>query len=187
MSVALVTLDRASGPGSRTGTWLLAASYLLLAAVLLVGLLWPNGVMRETQQVNANLENTVELLAFSPEGTDYRPGDTVAITLYWRALLNPDREYKTFVHMTDTAVTRQPVQHDGDPGAGFSPTTRWLAGELVPDRHLLELPGDLVPGKYLLLAGMYEYDTVRNLAIVASEAPTSGHRVLLGEIEVAAP
>jgi hypothetical protein len=187
MAMGIGIRSRRPVAGSRIVPLVLAASYLLLAVVLVASLLWPNGTLRNTLQVNANLEDTVELLAFSPSLTAYSPGDRVEVTLYWRALGKLDRDYKAFVHMTDAAVTYQPAQHDGDPGGGFSPTTRWLAGELVPDSHRLELPSDLTPGNYLLWAGMYEYDTVRNLEIVAAEVPTSGNRVLLGEIEVTAP
>ncbi len=191
MSAALFVRSRSSGARFRSGPLLLAACYLLLAVVLFASLFWPNGTLRATQPVNANLEDTVELLAFATGETSYRPGDTIDVTLYWRALRSLDLGYKTFVHMTDAAVTRQPAQHDGDPGGGFSPTTRWLAGELVPDAHHLALPADLEPGRYLLWAGMYEYDTVRNLDIVAMAGTpadaSGGGRIPLGEIEVVAP
>ena len=62
--------------------------------------------------------------------------------------------------------------------------TRWLPGELVPDTHHLTLPQDLAPGRYRLWAGMYEHETVRNLAIVSSETPSADGRVLLaGDID----
>jgi hypothetical protein len=181
-----------SSERSRPGSLSLIASFLLLATILLASLVRPNGAVRAALPVNANLEGKVELLAYTSDGTRYRPGDVVDVTIYWRALNELEQEYKAFVHMTDKAVTSQPVQHDGDPGGGFSPTTRWLPGELVPDTHHLALPVDLAPGRYLLWAGMYEYPTLRNLEIVASEAPTTGSRtavgrVLLGEIEVIAP
>jgi hypothetical protein len=166
---------------------LLAASYLLLAAILVASLALPNGLVRAVNVVNANLEDTAELLAFTTDQTAYHPGDEATVTLYWRSLRTPDQDYKTFVHLTDAAATQQPSQHDGDPGGGFTPTTRWLPGELVPDAHPLALPTDLAPGRYLLWAGMYEHDTVRNLAVRSSEAPTADNRVLLGEIEVVAP
>ena len=124
----------------------------------------PNGYVRTVTQVNANLEDTAELLSFTTDRDTYRPGDTVSVTLYWRALRAPQQDYKTFVHLTDVDVTRQPAQHDGDPGGGFSPTTRWLPGELVPDTHHLTLPADLAPGRYRLWAGMYEHEPLRNLA-----------------------
>jgi hypothetical protein len=181
----LVTARRRAG--SARGDLLLAATYLVLAVVLLASLALPNGTVKATDPVNANLEATVELLAYTTGRQTYHPGDTVPVTLYWRALRQPDQDYKAFVHLTDTAMTRQPAQHDGDPGGGFTPTTRWLPGELVPDTHPLRLPADLEPGRYRLWAGMYEHETVRNLAILSSETPAAGGRVLLGEIEVTSP
>jgi hypothetical protein len=181
----LVAARRTTGPASRD--LLLAASCLVVAVVLLVSLALPNGTVRATDPVNANLEATVELLAYATDRQTYHPGDTVPVTLYWRALRQTDQDYKAFVHLTDTAMTRQPAQHDGDPNDGFTPTTRWLPGELVPDTHQLQLPADLEPGRYQLWAGMYEHETVRNLAILSSETPTADGRVLLGEIEVTSP
>ena len=164
----------------------LAACYLLLAAILLTSLVLPNGRVQGVQPVNANLEDHVELLAYATDLSPYAPGDTVTVDLYWLALHGPDQDYKAFVHLTDANHTSQPAQHDGDPGGGFSPTTRWLPGEIVPDAHYLVLPEDLSPGRYLLWAGMYEHDTVRNLAVLSANVPTAGGRVLLGEIEVEA-
>jgi hypothetical protein len=186
LAVSITLVARSKARGGK-GSLPLAASYLLLAAGLVASLALPNGVVRAVNAVRANLEDTAELLAFDADQAVYQPGDTVNVTLYWRCLRTPGHDYKTFVHLTDAALTQQPSQHDGDPGGGFTPTTRWLPGELVPDAHLLTLPTDLAPGRYLLWSGMYEHDTVRNLTVRSSEAPTADNRVLLGEIEVAAP
>jgi hypothetical protein len=185
--IALVACARAQDHRSRVGPALLAAGYLLPAALLLGHLAWPNGYVRPVAQVGANLENTAELLGFAADRVSYRPGDTVRVTLYWRALRDLDQDYKVFVHLTDPAVTRQPAQHDGEPGGGFTPTSRWLSGELVPDTHPLALPADLAPGRYTLWAGLYEYPAMRNLAVVSTDGPVAGGRVYLGEIEVVAP
>lgn len=187
IGVVLVAEYQLPGAGTSRRPLSLAAGYTLLAAILLGGLAWPNGHSREVQRVGANLEDQAELLAFAADDTTYRPGDTVRVTLYWLALRQPAREYKAFVHLTDAAVTRQPAQHDGDPGEGFTPTSRWLAGELIPDTHPLRLPTDLSPGRYRLWAGMYEHETVRNLNVLSSETESIDNRVLLGEIEVVAP
>jgi hypothetical protein len=191
--VAQVQIQKAKLPGrlAPRSMWIrtavLAACCLLLAAVLLGSLALPNGYARATTPVNANLENLVELQASSINGTRYQPGDVVEINLYWMALSELDQDYKAFVHLTDAEVTRQPAQHDGDPGGGFTPTTRWLPGELVPDTQPLTLPDNLPPGRYHIWAGMYEYPTGRNLEVLAAEAPTDGKRVLVADIEVVAP
>jgi hypothetical protein len=166
---------------------LLACSYLLLVVILLGSLLLPNGLDRAVVAINANLDDSVELLAITTPQNSYRPGDTVEVTLYWRALRDLDAGLKSFVHLTDEVLAHQPAQHDGDPGGGFTPTSRWLPGEIVPDTHHLALPAELAPGKYLLWAGMYEYETVRNLTVVSSDAPEADDRLLLGEVEVLAP
>ncbi len=168
-------------------TLLASACTLLLAAILLASLLLPNGYVQATNAVNANLEDVVELQAFTADRNRYRPGDTVEVTLYWLTLRDLDQDYKTFIHLTDAEVTTQPTQHDDDPGGDFTPTTRWLPGEIVPDTHYLTLPEDLAPGRYHLWADMYEFPTVRNLLVLSAEAPTDGKRVLLSEIEVLAP
>jgi len=127
------------------------------------------------------------VLAYTTEASAYRPGDTLPVTLYWRGLCNLEQDYKVFVHLTGADVTHQPAQHDGDPNAGFTPTTRWLPGEIVGDTHYLALPGDLAPGLYRLWAGMYDYGILHNLEVVSSPSIAVDGRVLLGEIEVVAP
>jgi hypothetical protein len=173
----------------RAASGLLALSipYLFLAAILLGSLAQANGYLRAPVAANADLANRVRLQAYELPQERYRPGDVVTITLYWIPLAHLDEEHKTFIHLTDVDLTRQPAQHDGDPGRGFTPTARWLPGELVPDGHALSLPRDLAPGRYLLWAGMYEFPSLQNLAVVSSDLAHDGTRVLLGEIEVEAP
>jgi hypothetical protein len=188
IGVAMVSrLQSKLQAGEKAVVVAVALCYLLLAAVLLGGLVWPNGYVRETQPVNANLADVVELQAFSAKGERFHAGDTVQVTLYWMALETLDRDYKTFLHLTDAEVTRQPTQHDDDPGGDFTPTTRWMPGELVPDSHTLTLPQDLPPGRYHIWADMYEYPSVTNLDVLSADVPSDGKRVLLREIQVVAP
>ena len=76
------------------------------------------------------------------------------------------------------------AQHDGDPVEGFTPTTRWLPGEIVADHHALQIPPDAPPGRYRLFSGMYEFETVRNLSILTPEAATPNNRIMLQDVEV---
>ncbi len=133
-----------------------------------------------------SLEDKVQLLGHSIEPTSVRPGEDLRISLYWFALTSPSANYKRFIHLVDGAGQVR-AQRDGDPVNGFSPTTRWEAGELVIDRYDLPLARDLEPGRYTLLAGMYEYETMRNLLPTNDlEAQRLGNRVVLGEATVVA-
>jgi len=108
------------------------------------------------------------------------PGDTLPVTLYWLALREVSRNDKAFVHLVD-AEGQVVAQHDGDPGGGFTPTTRWQSGELVPDRHYIEVPPSLAAGVYRLKAGLYQLDPFRNLL---TEPLVPDGRVDLGEVIV---
>jgi len=135
-------------------------------------------------QREVNLEDQVKLLGYSLDRVVYHPGDTIHVTLYWLALQEMSQNYKVFVHFTDEGLTKMWAQHDGDPVEGFTPTTRWLAGEIVVDHHALYIPPDAPPGQYRLFSGMYEFETVRNLTILTPEAASPDNRIMLQDVEV---
>lgn len=97
----------------------------------------------------ANLDNQAMLIGYSTE----RANNALYVTLYWLGLNAMDRDYTSFVHLLD-ANDAVIAQHDGLPDQGLTPTTRWLAGEIIMDRHTLAVQS-LAPGEYQLAAGMY--------------------------------
>ncbi len=162
----------------RSRRWLATISLLALVPLLL----WlSSGVQVRWQptQITANLENQALLLG-AETPVRARPGATLPVTLYWLNLHDTAQNYKAFVHLIDAAGTVR-AQQDGDPGGGFSPTSRWRANELILDRHVLELPADLPPGLYTIKAGLYQFDPLRNLTVVPA---TPDDRVTVGQIEV---
>ncbi|MGB9299065.1 MAG: hypothetical protein WCD51_00580, partial [Anaerolineae bacterium] len=170
--------------------WKVAVTIAILG-VLLVGLVgWhvrPFQFGTEPQQMEVNLEDQVKLLGYDLDQETYRPGDTLHLTLYWLSLQEKSQNYKVFVHLMDQGLTTMWAQQDGDPGEGFTPTTRWMAGEVVVDEHALYIPPETPPGTYKLFTGMYEWETVRNLTILMPEAASPNNRILLGAVEVVAP
>jgi hypothetical protein len=168
-----------------------AAATMLIVAVLLVGLVgWhvrPFRFSLEPQRVEVNLEDQVKLLGYSLDRESYRPGETIDLTLYWLGLQEMSQNYKVFVHFTGGDSTTMWAQHDGDPVEGFTPTTRWLPGEVIADRHALYIPPEAPAGTYKLFTGMYEWETVRNLSILTPDAASPNNRIFLGEVEVVAP
>jgi len=168
-----------------------AAVTIAILGVLLVGLVgWhvrPFQFGTEPQQLEVNLEDQVKLLGYDLDQETYRPGETLHLTLYWLGLQEKSQNYKVFVHLMDQGLTKMWAQQDGDPGEGFTPTTRWLYGEVVADHHPLYIPPETPPGTYKLFTGMYEWETVRNLTILTPEATSPNNRMPLGEVEVVAP
>ncbi len=82
-------------------------------------------------------------------------GMPVTITLTWVSAGPLPANYSVFVHLVDEAGAIL-TQGDGAPRQGRYPTTAWGAGERFTDSHILTLPGDLPPGAYSLLIGLYD-------------------------------
>ncbi len=93
-------------------------------------------------------------------------GQAVGVTLAWQALGPIDTSYTAFVHLLD-GEGRLVAQSDAVPAGGYA-TDRWLAGEVVVDNHTLPIPEDLVPGSYLLVAGLYDAATGQRLVAAAA-------------------
>jgi 4-amino-4-deoxy-L-arabinose transferase-like glycosyltransferase len=83
-----------------------------------------------------------------------RPGELLLLRLYWRAVAALPRDYTVFVHLLD-GTGRLVAQADSEPRNGAYPTSAWVAGDVIPDDHVLSLPADLVPGDYTLSVGLY--------------------------------
>jgi hypothetical protein len=99
--------------------------------------------------VNATLDARVQLIGYTTE----RAGESLYVTLHWLALNEMARDYHSYAHLLD--VSGQLVaQSDGVPDQGLTPTTRWLPGEIVTDRHVIALR-DVSPGEYRIAVGMY--------------------------------
>jgi hypothetical protein len=89
-------------------------------------------------------------------------GETITLTLYWKARQTPSTDYQVFIHLLGEAP--QPVaQGDGPPLTGDYPTSMWAAGEGIADPHPVSLPRDLPAGEYRVLVGMYGLETLKRL------------------------
>jgi hypothetical protein len=217
--LALVTAETPAGThrlSFRFGPstmWLIAAGLALLAAVMWAALAWRIpwlrlaaltlvivagilalnglGVGRRTWQsrpAQATLGDVAQLIGY--DVARGQGADALDVTLYWLGLREMETNYKVFVHLlnSDGQVVGQ---HDGDPVGGFPPTTRWLPGEISPDRHRILLPEGTVGGEYGLKVGMYappsesasptESEPLRNLPV---DPPSPDGRVDLGKVIV---
>lgn len=110
----------------------------------------------------ANLGDQVNLLGYDLRPASPSPGDTIHLTLYWRAMTSMDIDYTVFTHLIDGTETIV-AQHDSQPEGGDYPTSQWLEGEIVQDEHPLVLTSDLQPGEYTLVAGMYDLESSERL------------------------
>ncbi len=159
----------------------------LLVGGFLVAATWPTwaggaGTIRPAVQ-NVQVGDRIVLLGSYVPRTEVQPGERVWFVLYWLALAPPQERYKVIVHLA--TPDGQPVAvADTEPGFFFTPTTRWMQGEIMEDWYMVEVPPDLAPGEYLLLTGMYPLERVENLPLVGGRQV--GGRVVVGKVRVRA-
>ncbi|MCB0198028.1 MAG: hypothetical protein KDJ65_39160, partial [Anaerolineae bacterium] len=79
-------------------------------------------------------------------------GESLSLTLYWRAESNFDTRYTIFTHALgpDEMVV---INADHSPA---KPTTSWVPGEIITDPITFTIPDDRPPGEYLLEVGLYD-------------------------------
>ncbi len=111
-----------------------------------------------TNEIDVALTDGIRIQGYDLNPEIPSPGDSVELTLLWQATATPLQEYTVFVHLIDS-TGNQVAGADAPPVNGDYPTTYWLAGEQIVDKHSLLLPDNLPSGKYSLAVGMYNPNT----------------------------
>jgi hypothetical protein len=149
----------------------------------------PSTFLQEMQPVHTTLGDQIELLGYrlSP-AVDHlaSAGDRLLLTLYWQALQPVEADYKVFVHLSDPGEKIW-GQDDSQPVNGTFPTRDWLPGQVVVDRHTLDIDPAAPPGSYRILAGMYDSDTAERLSIPEQSGGVTENRIVLTTVELANP
>lgn len=103
-------------------------------------------------------------------------GTGLVFTLDWRATAPVNQDYTAFVHLLDSAGNTV-AQLDWQPHdtLGPLPTSAWLPERPVADSQTLSLPGELPPGVYRLIAGLYAWQDGTRL-------PAQGAHTLPGDV-----
>jgi hypothetical protein len=105
--------------------------------------------------------------------------ETLRLTLWWKALAEPVKDYKRFVHLYDAQTHTMIAQDDAMPRAWTYPTSWWAAGEVVSETVTLDIDG-APPGTYPLAVGWYDPETMDRLpALDASGTRQPDDRLIL--------
>ena len=114
----------------------------------------------------ATLKGGIQLYDYQTTLTPDR--GSLNLDLDWSTTQPIAVDYTIFVHLQNQAGETL-AQGDAPPREGFWPTSHWRAGEAVTSSHAINLPVELLPGDYRLLAGMYD--------------PTSGLRPVIYDVQ----
>jgi hypothetical protein len=117
-----------------------------------------------------------------------RPGERLYVMLKWESLKPIDENYKVFVQLLDEGMRVRAQGDDKAPLRGSAPTLlwfpRWRRGTEILDRYELDLPPDLPPGQYPLVAGMYGFTSFKRVQTVSPSGDMAGDWITIAHLQV---
>ncbi len=135
------------------------------------------------QPVGADFGPAITFLGFDLETPTVAPGETLRLDLYWQARAKPATDYRAFVHLTDGTTLW--AQQDDTPACRL-PTSIWRAGQQAQGQFRLPINPDTPPGRYPLIIGLYQADTLERLPISGGAGQPGDDFLWLGDVEVTA-
>ncbi|MGB9301994.1 MAG: hypothetical protein WCD51_15580, partial [Anaerolineae bacterium] len=133
--------------------------------------------------MSVNLGNQVDLVGYDVERREAIAGDTVRLTLFWRAREEIGEDYTVFTHLAD-AEGHIWAQDDSYPVDGDYPTSFWSVGEVVRDEYELALPSDVPAGEYEIEVGLYLGSSGVTLPVLDDAGQVLHNRILLDTVVV---
>lgn len=133
----------------------------------------------ETEPLVVRFGENIRLVGFGLAAKTVTPGDILQVALQWQAETPPAENYSVFLQLLDPS-NQLVGQRDAPPSV---PTTAWPAAEPVRDAHGIYVEPGTPPGRYRLIAGLYNSQTGQRLPVEDGAADF----VTLAEIEVASP
>lgn len=137
--------------------------------------------------VGANLGGVFTLLGWAQEPAQPTPGQPLTVTLYWQVGEQPMPQpaptkgapVSTFVHVVDGDPANRVAQADGWEVAlrGLEP------GDVIAQKMTIDVPADLAPKQYTLIAGLYSPQDGSRLSTLDGTGQPVDH-VTLGQVQM---
>ncbi len=139
----------------------------------LIGFAPPNA---PTERLDVELDNGIVLEGYRLPSRTLKPGETLALTLVWRAEGPTATPWKVFTHLVDGEPSVV-AQRDAEPADNLRPTTGWKPGERIEDNYGILVPDELPAGAYMLEIGMYSGEQ-------RAHFDGQGDHLVLGQVQV---
>jgi len=132
--------------------------------------------------VKANFERGVALIG-ADVPTTVTAKHELYLTLWLQVREALEKDWWVFVHL-EGENGRHPADHV--PGDNMWPADRWIPGQVVEDRSLVQLPPSLAPGTYDVWVGLYRRSTGARLKVTAGATKDGCDRVKVGSFTITA-
>jgi hypothetical protein len=133
--------------------------------------------------VSYNFSDQIELIGYDLDRRQAAPGETLRLTLFWRARRKPDRDLTVFAHVLQKPQTLW-AQWDKAPAP---PTSQWQVGQVVSDTYQLTLKPDTPAGVYDIETGVYYFAPgggIERLKLITTGGQLQEDFVLLSRVRV---
>ncbi len=129
-----------------------------------------------------NLGNQIELIGYHMDRRAAAPGQTIRLTLYWRAHSPMPIDYTVFTHVLERPETLW-AQHDKPLSP---PTSTWTVGQLVSDTYDLTIKPETPAGVYEVEIGAYDATspTFDRLRVITDDGRITENYILLSKVRV---
>ncbi|MBN1679309.1 MAG: hypothetical protein JW966_03405, partial [Anaerolineae bacterium] len=136
-----------------------ALAVVLLAIVMHEGRAWVHSEPGEAKladvQVQYTFGNDIQLIGYDISADTLKPGERLKLWLYWYVRGQPDKDYRSFIHLSTWGPPL--AQADKFYPAGTA-TTNWPPGALLRDEYTIVLPDAMPPDVYNLIVGLWTCD-----------------------------
>jgi hypothetical protein len=120
-------------------------------------------------------DETLTFLGYQAPSTAH-PGTSIDVLTYWRVTNHVSRPLSLMLHLTDGSG----ISIAAGDGLGV-PLDNWQVGDVIVQRHRLDVPPQAPAGDYALYTGVYWLDTLERWPVEVNGRIT-GDRLLLTEI-----
>ncbi len=142
------------------------------------------GLPASATRLDAALGNVAILRGYEINPKTVRPGERVAVTVYWETVAPTDLPYSVYIHLIDQEQTLA-AQRDTYPGLGRYPTTAWRPGHLFVDTYNVELPATTyAPTQLQASVGLWQADTGDRAYVLDATGQPAAADVSLGQIDL---
>jgi hypothetical protein len=104
--------------------------------------------------VDAQIGDAITLVGYDLSAEEVQPGETLTVTLVWRAEAIPESDYTAFVHLVDEGGNLV-AQDDHPPLEGEYRTSFWGRGDIIRDTYHLTVDASHPPCTCTFLIGLY--------------------------------
>jgi len=136
-------------------------------------------------RLDVTFGDQMRLLGYAIDQTSVKPGEEVAVTLYWQSVAKMDKDYSIFIHLLDELETVV-AQVNTFPGLGSFPTRDWEIGDAIAEEYIVKLPWSVLsPNSAQFEVGLFDPSTGDRLPAYSPDGHFMGDNVRFYRIEIA--